>query len=46
MLQKIQATMAGMDEKMTASFLELEECLETLEEQTVNPFALVGLRFN
>ena len=46
MLQKIQATMVGMEEKMAASFLKLEERLETLEGQSANPFALVGLRFN
>ena len=46
MLQKIQAIMAGMEEKMATSFLKLEERLDTLEEQAVNPLALIGLRFN
>ena len=38
--------MVGMEEKMAASFLKLEEHLETSEGQSANPFALVGLRFN
>lgn len=42
MLSKIQGCVAGLEEKMAAGFSQLEERLEGLERQTVNPFPLLN----